>query len=156
MKYWIISDTHFGHENIKRYENRPDNCDEKMMHNIKEVVGCSDVLIHLGDVALRDEKFWHDRLGGLFGVRRILVRGNHDSRSLTWYYERGWDFVCDGFQLRAHGKLILFTHMPRPDHKADLNIHGHCHSKDPDLGDRYHLIKMEHNYKPCTLRSIVD
>jgi len=54
MRYWLITDTHFGHENIKKYCNRPDGFEDLILENLNptedEGVCPGDVLIHLGDV----------------------------------------------------------------------------------------------------------
>ena len=50
MKLWIIADTHFYHENIKRYQGRPDDFNEQIIRNWCKLVAYDDVVIHLGDV----------------------------------------------------------------------------------------------------------
>ena len=68
---WIISDTHFGDEEIKQgYPLRP--TDGELIKKINSKVGKRDILILLGDV------------GDVNCVRqlkgyKILVQGNHDS-----------------------------------------------------------------------------
>ena len=63
--------------------------------------------------------------------KKILVKGNHDSKSNSWYLEHGWDFVCEEFKDTLYGKNILFSHYPKVwDGVYDLNIHGHFHNSD--------------------------
>ena len=46
---WIISDTHFGEDDLKRaYPNRPD--DETLLKIINQKVGKTGTLVHIGDV----------------------------------------------------------------------------------------------------------
>ena len=49
---WIISDTHFFHENIRRYCNRPENWQELIIKNWNDLVSPDETILHLGDFAL--------------------------------------------------------------------------------------------------------
>ena len=49
---WIISDTHFFHENIGRYCNRPENWQELIFKNWNELISPNETVLHLGDFAL--------------------------------------------------------------------------------------------------------
>ena len=51
MKHFVISDTHFLHNNIIKYCNRPEDYNKKIIKNWRRVVSDEDVVIHLGDVA---------------------------------------------------------------------------------------------------------
>lgn len=57
MKVFIIADTHFYHENIIKYCDRPfENAsimNDIMIEKWNSVVGKSDIVIHLGDF-----RFW--------------------------------------------------------------------------------------------------
>ena len=51
MKFFVIGDTHFLHENIIKYCNRPTDFNKLIIKNWNKVVKAEDVVIHLGDVA---------------------------------------------------------------------------------------------------------
>ena len=169
MKYWIITDTHYGHENVIEWCGRPKDWDTIFYKNICQALHGGDVLIHLGDVAWKNEIEHNEVFVSLvhnLGCKAQLVKGNHDKRTNTWYYERGWDCVCDTMLIKAFGKKILLSHTPQEDlGYFDINIHGHFHNtdhrnKDPELSklltDKHYLIKLEHDYKPYNLRKIVE
>ncbi len=127
MKAYIISDTHFNHEAIIKYCKRPDN-HEAMMSTGMAQIQASDLLIHLGDVCIGNDAVVHSNIGTL-ECRKVLVMGNHDSKSWSWYMEHGWDFVCDSFKLKYCGKNICFSHKPQPwDGDWEINVHGHLHN----------------------------
>jgi len=127
MKYWVISDTHFGHRKMEEYCGRPSGF-EYLIFNRLIVVRPGDLLIHLGDFCIGKDAHWHtlwnDSLGG---VKKILVRGNHDQKTNNWYYSHGWDAVCDNLSIRHNGGNITFSHIPVVGIK-NKNIHGHYHN----------------------------
>jgi len=75
MRY-IISDTHFGHENIKNYEPlRQDYSDERLIELWNEIVCPNDEVLHLGDFAFKANGW--DTIQKLNG-KITLLKGNHD------------------------------------------------------------------------------
>ncbi len=166
MKTWIITDTHFGHDKLIEY-GRPTDFTEKIFKNLLEVK-MGDTLIHLGDFCIGKDEEWHERyFKTLPGVKNILVLGNHDSKSRTWYLERGWNFVCDSFTLTAFGKKVMFSHYPMAwDGYYDWNIHGHFHASDhrrhePEfvkLKNGYQkLLALEYtDYQPVSLEKFIQ
>ena len=112
---WIISDTHFGDDDLKHaYPNRPD--DETLLKIINQKVGKTGTLIHMGDVG--DIEF-AKRLKGY----KILICGNHDKG--PEYYEGIFNEVYAG-PLLISPKLML-CHEPIKYPYAYV-IHGHDHS----------------------------
>ena len=74
--HYIISDTHFGHENIKTYEPvRKDYDDERLIQLWNETITSEDEVLHLGDFAFKSCG-WEvaKRLNGNI----TLLKGNHD------------------------------------------------------------------------------
>lgn len=130
MKYYIISDTHFNHDEIIGYCERPQDHEQKMFHSLMRISDHENAcLIHLGDFALGNESEAMMKLCQYWMGRKILVMGNHDSKSASWYMEHGFDFVCDSFKLKYCGKIICFSHKPQPwDGDWEINIHGHLHN----------------------------
>ena len=81
-KDYFIADTHFGGENIRRYENRPfetaTEMDEKLIENWNNVVTAEDTVYMLGDFSdYADAEKDAEILQKLNGTK-ILVMGNHD------------------------------------------------------------------------------
>ena len=162
MKAYIISDTHFSHEAIVKYCMRPLDHEAKLMNNMSQIKA-EDCLIHLGDICIGEDHMNHSFIKDL-KCRRILVMGNHDSKSWSWYMEHGWDFVCESFKMEYCGKKICFSHKPQPwDGDWEINVHGHLHN----LGHRdkeFKELKQWHrlyspelmNYQPIELSKFIQ
>ncbi len=130
-RIWLITDTHFGHDNMVKYCGRPENHSLIILQNLKEVVRDGDMIIHLGDFCIGNDEMWHERFFlGIKNVTCVLIRGNHDHKSDNWYLEHGWDFVCDSFSNVYFGKKIIFSHEPvkMKNSYSHINIHGHFHN----------------------------
>jgi calcineurin-like phosphoesterase family protein len=159
MKEFFISDTHFGHTNIIKYENRPFNTvgemDEYIIKQWNSVVSDGDLVYHLGDFFLtytdRQMEIF-DRLDGDI----ILIRGNHDRQSDTKLIERiGFKEVHDEYYLMEDGMVTLLTHRPilnlayMDKNEIDFNLHGHKHSVENQYSDRHINLSVENiNYTP--------
>ena len=163
MKIWLITDTHLGHDKMVEFCGRPKNHSELILRNLYAIPK-EDLLIHLGDVNIGQNEYWHNCLMNI--PKKILVMGNHDRQSHHWYYEHGWNFVCDQFISLEFGKRILFSHYPiKDDGQYDINIHGHFHnsehrSHEPELvaikNDKQKLLAIENtNYQPVLLRTFL-
>ena len=86
MAIRYISDLHFGHKNILRYDNRPwqntEDMENAMVELWNKTVAYNDEVFILGDVVWSNHyEEWASILTGLNGVLYI-VKGNHgDSRA---------------------------------------------------------------------------
>lgn len=161
----IIADTHLYHEKCIVFCNRPKNVDEIITNNLLELSE-NNILIHLGDYSWKPGISYKHILKKL-KCKKILVRGNHDKHSNSWYLKHGWDFICRQFKDEYFGKKILFSHKPQKwDGWYDLNIHGHFHNLTSDRWEeefikiytnRHLLISPElTGYKPISLNSIIS
>lgn len=126
MNIYLISDTHFNHYNIKTYCQRPDDYNERLIRNWREIVKADDMIIHLGDVFMHKVAGWDVIWPQLTG-KKTLIRGNHDrKKSAGWWIDHGFDSCVDSLILRR----CWLTHEPA-DHLPPgciLNIHGHLHN----------------------------
>lgn len=144
---YVIPDTHLGHENIKKYCNRPDDFETLIENNWNATVTDSDTVIHLGDVSFSEE--WIARLGKWRG-KKILIRGNHDKKPYDFYAACGFALVVEELVIDLNNLIILFSHRPKFNHDCDINIHGHQHNLAVYDDTRlYFPLSIEHmGYKP--------
>ena len=158
---YIISDTHFGHKNIIKYCDRPENHDEIMFNNWIKTVKNDDVILHLGDVTFKSRSYIP--IGRLPG-KKYLILGNHDKKSKDWYISEGF-FIFKPFVWER----IAFSHYPLGsdidmyDDNGDdwlVNIHGHVHNNEPKYkehsGKKWINVSVEMmDYMPTKLRDIL-
>ena len=162
MNFWIVADTHFGHNMLWREGHRKIDFEERLLMNINNAYKEGDVLIHLGDVSFYDHVRWHQRLMKSWPGKRWLIIGNHDDKSINWYLQQGWDVACYEFAIMMYSYLIVFTHEPTIDCKdgSVINIHGHLHTgvhRETETSKRNILVSMEEtDMKPIALKSIIE
>lgn len=157
---WIVSDTHFGHNNIIRYCNRPADHDLIMVGNWMAAVGEDEDVLHLGDLIFRKSSVNVQSLRG----RKHLIKGNHDREKDSWYQAQGFEIMPRKMFFNWNGKPVLFTHVPEVEHKGwSVNIHGHIHNNgyhqelELDRDKDYRNVSIEvMEYKPVRLREILD
>ena len=137
MKTFLIADTHFYHENVIKYCNRPfksvEEMNSTMIKNWNEIVEEDDIVYHLGDFTMapyenipykdRYIKTANNLLDILHG-KKYLIRGNHDPRGgilNACHFEGSFrELALNGF---------LLSHKQK---ETDLiNVHGHVHDKYP-------------------------
>ena len=127
VKYYVIGDTHFNHHEMLTYCNRPINFEEKLSKSMS-LLDENAVLFHLGDISIGKDEEMHQRHIAPLKARKILVRGNHDKKSNTWYLRNGWDFVCTTLTDKFFGKDVLLSHKPIADNGYEVNVHAHLHN----------------------------
>lgn len=125
--FYLIADTHLGHETLKKSGLRPLDYEEQIFFNWKRLVKNDDTVIHLGDVVEEDNLLMLEKFVTLPG-KKILIRGNHDNDSTIEYFQRSSNFCCDELVMTFSSIKILFTHKPKYRHEYDINIHGHLHN----------------------------
>ena len=131
-KDFFIADTHFGGENIRRYENRPfvnaAEMDEKLIENWNCTVAMEDTVYVLGDFSdYIDAKKEMEILSKLNGMK-ILVMGNHDRhRTPQEWRDVGFaecypmPVIYKDFFMLSHEPLYINSNMPY------ANFYGHVH-----------------------------
>ena len=167
---WIISDTHFYHNNIVKYCYRPGwnkygNHDYTWHNNLMESnwvnrVGENDSILHLGDVAFSVKKK-RDAIAALFASLpgdKYLIKGNHDNAPNEWYEEIGFT-VLDPFFTMHNGYKVYFTHYPMVKlYPEQINIHGHVHNNSVDCMTKAHknISADVMAFAPVPMQDIMD
>ena len=159
MKTFFISDTHFGHENILKYDNRPfatiEEHDQALMNNINSVVEPGDTLWHLGDVAWSQKSYewFFENLKEEIYLK--LIRGNHDNRgSLPFFLPQ------DVAEIKVNGHKIFLSHYPHlswPNrYHGALHLFGHVHGNLQGVGRSMDVSANMIGYTPISAEEVIE
>lgn len=103
---------------------------EVLIKNWNSVVKKDDIVYHLGDFAFGSKEFIQSIAKRLNGHIRLIL-GNHDTRSIQFYYDCGFNRVYD--QPIIINEYFILTHRPiEPMDEKGIyaNFYGHVHN-DP-------------------------
>jgi len=162
MKYWLLADPHLGHDLLVTEGLRSEGFEELIFKSIRNLVLPGDVLIVLGDFCKGQDEYWHKQFFTKAcndNVKVILILGNHDNKTNSWYLNHGWDFVMDSILMKIHGLEIVFSHHPVMCGRSIINIHGHLHKdrhRNNPTNKNNILIYTEDVYAPVDLRDVLE
>lgn len=179
---WLISDTHFGHENILKFKDQEGNLfrgsrfdsvkhmNEYMIEKWNSVVKPGDKVYHLGDVFFGDKSDFQSLWSKLNGSKRLIV-GNHDDIK----YLSSGGFFSKVYMWRMFTEFgLLLTHVPvHPSNlriyavednykegdiaatqKTFLNVHGHIHQNPSPEGPYLNMSVEAIDYTPVNIETI--
>jgi calcineurin-like phosphoesterase family protein len=153
---------HFNHANILKYCDRPfkdvDEMNSAIIHNWNSVVKKNDVVYCLGDVGMGSTEQLGSIVMSLSG-RRMLICGNHDSKSPVWYMEHGWFEWASRFPIIID-KFLILSHEPLFIEKTSVffNCYGHTHQNDYVSPSHQHFncCVEKHDYTPVALSKVYE
>jgi calcineurin-like phosphoesterase family protein len=161
-------DTHFFHtpvrllrENIGRYCSPPENWQDLIIQNWNDLVSPNEPMFHLGDLSF-GRKANFELLTSVLHGRLILLRGNHDRLSRTYYEAHGVKLFAEPLQIEYQDHLqLVFSHRPIvPLLEGVINLHGHIHNNPPpsegsNLGPHHINMCVEVRvYRPWRLEDV--
>ncbi len=129
-KIHLFSDTHFDHDNIIKYCNRPFNStkqmNQKLMENWNNNINENDMIYFLGDMCYGRGRhsidYWLGKLKGNISY----IRGNHDTDSITRA-----KIIHDNYGIQYGDYKFLLMHDPyKPFGYDGWIIHGDKHNND--------------------------
>ena len=137
---FFTSDTHFHHENIIKFCNRPftdvQEMDNILVERWNKVVPVDATVFHLGDFAWGGYNAWknvRERLNG----RIILVKGNHDDKNMTSMAANElFSLVTYQLKVKIEDRVVYLNHYPFLTYagvyrrKEDMiwQLYGHVHT----------------------------
>lgn len=168
---YIVSDTHFGHENIKAFCHRPSDVESTMIENWARAVGPDDTLLHLGDLSYKSNSFFKNVIAPhLTGKRKLIVLGNHDRQRFSFYRDSGFQ-IAQPFQIDYRDHVIQFSHYPwNPEYDEGreppenvVRVHGHIHNNGytrsaliPFVRRQINMSAEQTKYTPINLELLLN
>ncbi len=167
---YFISDTHFGHENVIRFCDRPfgnaNEMNEALINNWNSKVKGHDTVYILGDMFFRCENV-EEVLLQLKGKKHLIV-GNHDSSWMNKVDLNKYFLSVNNMLETTDGiRAITLCHYPMLTWKHQMRsfmIHGHIHNNTN--ADYFPLIVARDNvlnagveingYAPVTFEELVE
>lgn len=170
---YVTSDTHFGHINILKYEDRNlymnvntiEEHDAKLIENWNNIVTNKDLVIILGDFSFYKAIQTMNILDQLNGDK-LLIKGNHDCIYLENKIFDKMKFIgiYDYLEISYKKQKICLMHYPIMDFKhmhKEVNpyilIHGHIHKMFCNLPKHAFNAGVDvNNYYPVKLEKAIE
>ncbi len=172
MTTWFTADTHFGHDNVIQYCQRPfasaTEMDDQLIEIWNHTVNPDDIIYHLGDFTLAGKKaakVYFQHLNG----RIHIVPGGHDKRWLgkQVYHSRSGHPVSILSPLHTikvslpnvdQPQLIVLCHYSMRvwdrSHFGSWHLYGHSHGNLPPLEYSLDVGVDCWDYQPISLETI--
>ena len=143
-KTYYISDWHYDHDNVVRFDGRPFKSIEHMNWNLinrwNSVVMPEDTVYVLGDMFWCGQEEAEQVLSLLTG-KIVMIRGNHD-RIHGGGFRKRLSGVYDYLEVSDAGRKVILCHYPIPFFKNHmrgwLHLYGHVHnSKEYEMLEEF-------------------
>ena len=154
MNYYI-SDLHFFHSNILKFDNRPfDNLEEMhttIINNWNNRITNKDTVFVLGDFCWGKEEEWISILNQLNG-KKVLIRGNHDLKNMSSSLKKHFCDIKDYKEITDEGRRVIMSHYPIIMYKGAYNkdiymLYGHIHNTRENSFIRKWRKELQETYK---------
>lgn len=164
MTIWFTSDTHFGHRNIIRFQNRPfasvSEMDETLIANWNMLVKPEDTIYHLGDFAYRCSREYAKECFNRLNGTKHLIEGNHDKLALNFPKMGGWASIFPQREITVEGTRLVLNHYSmrawHHDYLGVGHLFGHSHGGLGPFGRSFDVGVDCWDYKPIDLLTVCE
>lgn len=171
MQIFLISDTHFFHENMYKFVGfdgvtrtrskfaSAAEGDEYMIAAWNAVVAPEDHVWHLGDLTMErsSAQLWRivKVMKSLNGHKRLIL-GNHDHYDVRAYRDMGFEKVKGSHRYEG----LVYSHIPlHPEAisspKILANVHGHIHDRPSPAGKYVNVSVEQIGYQPIPIEDVM-
>jgi len=171
-KILFSADSHFFHDNIRKYSNRPfvnvSEMNEALVNNWNSVVTNDDIIYFLGDFAMGNVEAAVEIYKRLNGKEKHLIIGNHDKdqriiRMFTTAQQYKKIYVEDQKIILMHYAMRVWdcshhgSWKPRGGKdNPSIMLHGHSHGSLQGNNQSLDVGVDCWNYYPITLEQIEE
>ena len=183
QKIFFTADTHFGHENVIRFDNRPfasvEEMDAELIKRWNAKVGKEDIVYVLGDIIWKSLNNDAESLIKSLNGQIILIKGNHDGFLSNAKAKKALAGVKDYDDIvvtldNGNKRRCILSHYYMPFYSSHfyqtIHLHGHSHcsqeatmereisemlNRKGFLNEIYNVGCMHWNYEPVTLDEIL-
>jgi calcineurin-like phosphoesterase family protein len=163
---FVTADTHFGHSVVIKRGRRPfqsvEEMDAELIARWNAKVPKTARVYHLGDFAFVRSARVLEILSQLNG-RILIVRGNHDRRTVKGAVAAAFDDVRDHYESKTEdGVKVVMSHYPfvtwNMARYGAWMLHGHCHGNLADAGLRRLDVGLDvhPSYEPFSFEEIAE
>lgn len=168
---YFIADTHFHHNNVISFCQRPftdvGEMNDTLIKNWNSVVKPTDEVYILGDFLYKGTGKQANELLGSLNGRKYLIKGNHE------HYLKSADFntsllewIKDYHTFVYYKRKFILFHYPILEwegyHHNSIHLYGHVHNNQSDyfsdiLGNRAINVGADMiDFKPISIEKILD
>ena len=135
-KNFYIADTHFDHDAIISFDNRPfifgaEEMNAALIKNWNGVVGKDDTVYILGDFCWSTADRWIEVLEQLNGNKELIL-GNHDLKNMPAKLKKMFQDIKEYKEIKDNGRDVVLCHYPIPCFKNHFygwyHLYGHVHN----------------------------
>ena len=167
MKDRIIADTHFLHDREVKAWARKKWYEYKIIKHRKNLIKNIDTVYVVWDIACGKDLEVHQKFIMQLPGFKILIKGNHDNKTDSWYIDHGRDMVVESLIIKRFWKEILLKHIPddfstsrvkSAHNRAVIHWHYHAHANHTELAKVNHVIySCEHeDMQPRTIAYMLN
>ena len=177
-KIFFTSDTHFGHEHILKFCDRPfkdvEEMNYKLIDNWNKKVPHDGLVFHLGDFAWGGGHDTWKKIRDQLNGEIILIKGNHDIKNMTATAEQElFKYATWQMLVEIEGRKVYLNHVPflcyggtyRDPKGLVYQLFGHVHSgpgkKGTDIPRMQYLFPTQYdvgvdnnNYEPISWNDV--
>ena len=134
---YFIADTHFYHQNVITFCNRPfiniDEMHRALIDNWNRVVEHSDEVYILGDFLFKGTAQQANDLLKQLNGKKYLIKGNHEHYLKSADFDHSlFEWVKDYYTLYYNKKKFILFHYPILEwdgyYHGSIHLYGHVHN----------------------------